>query len=294
MPRLPDDRLNVAVYFYPTVEDAKNGTESGGTGFWARHPFPDISERELLCIVTNKHVAQTCNAVRLNRNDGALPDCIEIEARDVFPHRGNHDVAIIFVPIDAQQTTYNAVPSKLFITKEIIAEFDIGIGDDTYLIGRFVGHEGRVHNEPTARFGNVSAMNRPMFNAEMHIEEDSFAVETRSKPGYSGSPVFVRGSRQIGITQFKDFPQTKGFEYLLGVLWGQIAEKRPLRDKDGVAIPGPHVTEASGLSGVVPAWHLLSLFEQDEVRTRIDEIQDDVKKQLTSTPSSNSASGPAS
>jgi hypothetical protein len=62
--------------------------------------------------------------------------------------------------------------------------------------------------------------------------------------------------------------------HLLGVNWGQIYEKRPLRDKDGKEIEGPHVTEASGMNGVVPAWHILSLLEQDDVRGAIKKIEE--------------------
>lgn len=299
MPRLPDDRLNTAVYFYPTLKEAKNGAQSGGTGFWLSHPLPGFGDQELLCIVTNKHVAQTCNAVRLNRNDGKPPDCMKIEPENIYPHSGPHDLAIVLVPIDAAQTKFNGVPSRICITEANVKDHCVGIGDDVYLIGRFIGHEGKVHNEPTARFGNISATNRPMHNLEAGISEDSFAVETRSKPGYSGSGVFVYGTRATDVFKTGRAPNKVNFEFLLGVLWGQITEKRPLKDVDGKVVNGPHVTEASGLSAVVPAWYILELLEQSDLKERITVVAKELRKSLAKLKagvepmSANSASSPA-
>ncbi|MBS0240351.1 MAG: trypsin-like peptidase domain-containing protein [Proteobacteria bacterium] len=292
MPRLPDDRLDVAVYFYDTLRDAEEGTESGGTGFWISFPFPEITDRELLCIVTNKHVIEKCHAVRLNRKDAGPPDCITIEPSDVFLHSGPHDLALVFVSMDAAQTRYNAIPTRIFLSRETAREYAIGIGDDVYIVGRFIGHEGEVHNEPTVRFGNISASNRQMRNAETGLDEDSFAVETRSKPGYSGSPVVTYGIPATAIFRSPRSAEKRSFEYLLGVLWGQIHEKRPLIGADGKEVGTLHITEASGLSGVVPAWHILSLLDQADVKKNILSIQQQVRAAKGASPSANTPSGP--
>lgn len=274
VPRIPDDRLDSAVYFYPTVKEARKGVQSGGTGFVFAYPFKTIPNTGVLCVITNKHVLSKAPVVRLNRIDGKPPDCIHIEDKDWFPHAGPHDLAVAIHVMDNTIHKYNAIPARICLTKALADEYKIGIGDDAYMIGRFIGHEGKVHNEPTARFGHISASTRPMFNTETGMEEDSFAVEMKSKPGYSGSPTIVYGSI-FNRVFLNTRPNDKlSFEFLLGVLWGQVAEKRPLRDKQGKEIDGPHVTEFTGLSGVVPAWHLIDLMEQKNVQEAIAPIEE--------------------
>lgn len=273
LPRIPDNRLDIAVYFYPDIGSAKDGDDAGGCGFWFSHPFPSLPNRHALCVVTNRHVIEKCRAVRLNRIDGKPAERIDIEPENVFPHNGQHDLAIAFIGLDPSLHQFNHVPSELCLTMAKADGYKIGIGDDVYMIGRFIGHDGRVHNEPTARFGHISAGNRPMVNVDAGFEEDSYAVEMKSKRGYSGAAVMVYATPHTRIFKHPRPDDKQSFEFLLGILWGQISEKRPLRDADGKEIRGPYVTEFSGLSGVVPAWHLLHLMQQPEVQDYMKELE---------------------
>lgn len=273
MPRIPDQMIHAAVYLYPSIEAAKAGHDSGGTGFVLIHPHKNNPARGSLCIVTNKHVIQRAPVPRLNRKDGGRPDCLPIEPHDWFPHRGPHDVAILVGVLNQDIHKYTQTPTSQLVSREMAAEYKIGVGDDVYMIGRFIGHDGVVHNEPTARFGNISAAARKMKNYEAGYDEESFAVEMKSKPGYSGSPTFVYSSvfNQV-FSKVRDSDHS-AFHLLLGINWGHIHEKRPLLDEYGKQVPGRFVTEASGMNGVVPAWHILELLQQDEVAKALSEVE---------------------
>ena len=101
-------------------------------------------------------------------------------------HPSGDDLAVCLISFDWQSMRFNFVPRSLLLDKETCTRFNFGSGDETFVIGRFINHEGKQQNLPTARFGCI---------AQMPIEpvdgQESFLVETRSIGGYSGSPVFV-------------------------------------------------------------------------------------------------------
>jgi hypothetical protein len=165
------------------------------------------------------------------------------------------------------------IPFHYCLTREKAKEYKIGVGDDAYMIGRFIGHDGKVHNEPTARFGNVSADVRPMRNTRTDQDEESYGVEMHSRPGCSGSPMLVYSS---AFNQFYNRirpPEKLWFEFLLGVNWGQVVEKISIRDNSKEKELQSHAPILSGMNGVVPSWHLLDLMEQRDVQDAIAKIE---------------------
>jgi hypothetical protein len=88
--------------------------------------------------------------------------------------------------------------------------------------------------------------------------QESFFVETRAIPGYSGSPVWV----YIPPTSMRIKPfDTKGKAlgpWILGVDWSHINDYMPARDRSGNPLPFEIVAN-TGVMGVVPAWKLHEL-----------------------------------
>ncbi len=77
------------------------------------------------------------------------------------------------------------------VTPKLIQDYDLGIGDDVYTVGRFVNHDGKQRNNPVVRFGNIAQMPiEPIKQDDGHLQ-DSYLVECKSVAGYSGSPVFA-------------------------------------------------------------------------------------------------------
>jgi len=287
MSRIPDDNLEAIVYLYPTIEAAKQGLKIGGSGFivgMRSIRFPDLM---FTYIVTNRHVVKEkhCLVVRMNNPNGST---IEYESNiDVWQeHPDGHDLIVAslgYISPDVAQ--YKAIDTTYFVTPELIADYDIGIGDEVAMIGRFIGHDGKQKNMPSARFGNISMM--PMNHSVGSLQE-SFAVEMRSVSGFSGSPVFVK------INTYEPRPDSRklqhidlgnwGFQYyFLGVDWGHIHGFDPVYIKRGDELFSPPdnlvVKANTYLSGVVPAWKLMEILQMDKYRLSREAEEDKIAEQ---------------
>lgn len=272
VPRIDDVFLDCVVYLYPSHADAENGAAIGGTGFVIGIPAKSIPNSHFLFVVTNRHVidAGSC-IVRLNLKSGGT------DILDVFgnwePHHAGDDLA--FCPIGpGDEHKFGFVSSDTFLTKDYITQFEIGPGDDVFVVGRFISHEGRQRNLPSVRFGNIAQMPWEPIKRDDEFMQESFLVEARSIGGYSGSPVFVHippfalrprrghiGSRSYG-------------PFLLGVDWAHLNDWKPVCNRSGTPVGKPdwrdmQVGSNTGMMCVVPAWKITEFFARPEMVARI-------------------------
>jgi hypothetical protein len=266
MPRIPDQMLDCVFYLYPSLSAAEAGEQFGGCGFFLTFPFERAKQNHLYA-VTNRHVISGgSNTLRINAVDGR---CFSIDSdeRKWFNHPDGDDISVLLVdfPIAFEcRTVTFSVDS--FVTSEKTQEFDIGIGDDVFTVGRFVNHEGKQKNTPVVRFGNISQMPlEAIMQQDGHHLQESYLVEARSVGGYSGSPVFVY------IPSFATRPKTgkqvssaSYGPWLLGIVWGHLNDWKPVCDAQGRPLDRPHpesmqVGQNSGMMGVVPIWKLIEL-----------------------------------
>ena len=140
MPRIPPKVLNGVVYLYKTRADAEAGSNKGGTGFIVS--LPSVTpDRTFLFFVTNWHVAvqQGFPVIRVDKFDGP-PDVFEFDCSD-WRYLPEYDIAVI--PIRLEETHKFSVVSKLdFLSKEMKEQERIGPGDDVFMVGRFLDHQG--------------------------------------------------------------------------------------------------------------------------------------------------------
>jgi hypothetical protein len=66
----------------------------------------------------------------------------------------------------------------------------IGPGDDVFMVGRFIDHDGGNKNRPALRFGNISIDPTPIMQ-DNGVRVPAYCVDLHSRTGFSGSPVFV-------------------------------------------------------------------------------------------------------
>jgi hypothetical protein len=256
MPRILDAWTDIAVYIYKSLEDAQQGVRSGGSGFIVSVPFEVNKEWSHLYTVTNRHVVRGAvdPVIRINRKDGTT-ECIQTNGNQWEPHSDGDDVAIYPFKAVWEKVQINPVPISAFITRKIIFDEDVGIGDDTIMIGRFMSHDGTQQNSPSVRFGNIAMMSKEkIVCSETGIAQESFLVEIRSLPGYSGSAVILyslnamndMSMRRQGKERLPDdgklfsddreatmaFLNPKG-PYLLGIDWCHLHSKACLRDRTG-------------------------------------------------------------
>jgi hypothetical protein len=219
-----------------------------------------------LYAVTNRHVIREGNSpiVRLNTIEGKH-NALQASEGDWVHHPDGDDIAVLHLGLSGKAYNYRYIPIDLFLTRDLIADYAIGPGDDTFMVGRFVSHEGRQRNLPSVRFGNIAMMPwEPLKHPTRGIMQESFVIETRSISGYSGSPVFVhifpfmprpKSGKQIG----------KYWLRLLGIDWGHIPIEEVVKQKTSPDEPQREVPEGwwvnynAGMIAVVPAWKLTEL-----------------------------------
>lgn len=282
MPRIDDLLLKSVFYVYMSKEDASQGYPDSATGFL--FSIPAINDENLFFIygVTNKHVimqkGMDTPTLRINNLIGGF-DVIETKLDDWKFHSLGSDLAICSIEISNDYDCSFLNPEFL-LTNEFMEKYNVGVGDDVFMVGNFQSRSGRTKNIPTVRFGNIAQMPvEPMKNPHTLLEEESFIVEMRSACGYSGSPVILSIpwilSRKIRREQEEDnvpkwHEPEPDYYKLLGLDWGHLRIKERLVDKDGNSLPEEEsVWINSAMAGVVPSWKLTEmLYDEMEIENR--------------------------
>jgi hypothetical protein len=281
MPVIDPNALQCVFYIYPTLSTAKAGDRIGGTGFFVAREFELYSGRQQLYAVTNRHCVIESGGklvLRITKTDGAS-DYLETKAEDWTQHPDLCDVAVLPIDLPApEQYAYNFVSLvPFFLTPTTVSDRSIGPGDDIFMLGRFIGQDGKQRNLPTVRSGIVSRMNGEPIPDQYGINQDSFLVEMRSLSGYSGSPVFVQIAP--GLPRPPHFmtsrrPQSYSHFYhgpwLLGIDWCHISNLAPIMKLNDqgrrVAVEPKQWADANtGMAGVIPAWRIQEIIELPEL-----------------------------
>jgi hypothetical protein len=291
MPRIHDYILNCVVYQYRSEDEAIECERVGGSGFLVNVPLPSFPDRTIHFVVTNAHVAEKAPVSRLNGINEQLA-IAKYSIDDWIMHPDGDDVAIapLYLP---PGNKFSSIPRSLFLSKATIAEFDIGIGDDIFVAGRFINHEGIQRNSPSLRFGNIAQMpGDKIMQGERDFEQESFLVEAKSIGGYSGSPVFVH-MLPFSSRPKPDNPQemlivpSPGIgPWLLGVDWGHITSNDYVLMGGGIRhTMDLYVRSNTGMMGVVPAWKLDEIFNTERVKKLIHKAEEGHRKSLAGSTS---------
>lgn len=258
-----------------------------------RNTFDSTNGFWWLYAVSNAHVVhrQGASVIRANAKEGGIK-IIETDPTEWIEHPNGHDIAILSV--DGKDVTpdmeHVPVAPGMFVTQHDVRIELLGVGDEIYMIGRFVNHEGRVRNTPSARFGNISMLpDEPIYVDEATHPQESFAVELRSSCGYSGSPVFV----QAPIPR-NHRPSALAPDALLGVHWGNIiepweVETRIVRTRQAALAANERevdfVHANTGMNGIVPAWRLMELLDMPKFKdVREQDEKAEVERRKRASP----------
>lgn len=278
MPRTNDMLVRVAVYLYPSEQGAANATEAGGTGFIVRRPGKVVPWHDY--VITNRHnIESEARFVRVNTHQKTEP--IDIFEGD-WACSTTDDIAVCELPQHRMHYDYQPIPIEYLITKETARELSIGLGDDLFMVGRFINHDGKERNIPVLRFGTIAMMPIEPLVVDDQPQE-SFLIEVRTMPGFSGSPVFVHMPAEARTKDPKFRPNVKDralleqFGYLekcLGIEWCRLR---------GETVKTPMLNNATydiqlntGMSGCIPAWKIVEFLETNE-KLVMKREQDDKK-----------------
>jgi hypothetical protein len=294
VPRIADHLLNSVAYLYPSEAEAEDGVKLGGSGFFVgiRLGLPGL---ELLCLVTNKHVVEKgSTTVRINTPDGRF-DVLPLDGAKWYHHADGDDIAVCPVGPNTAHHVIRSIPIDAFLTKKRIEQYDIGVGDDTFVVGRFISREGKQRNTPSVRFGAIAQMPDEPIELEEGVKQESYLIEVRSIPGYSGSPVFITIPPAPSLpfrinpkltdemkTQLPEVLKMIGYNpkrkdqfqlgpWLLGIDYCHIYDReRVFNSVTCEPIPTMHVRSNTGMMGVIPAWRLTDILEGPEVVAIVD------------------------
>ena len=277
MPKIPTIVLGCVVYLYQNRKNAESGSEYGGTGFLVSLPSEKDNRYYYVYAVTNYHViAKGATTIRVGTESGK-PDILEFSENDWKYVPGGGDVAVCSLRGHLREDYHKAtvIPLTSFATKNIIDQHRIGIGDDVFMVGRFIDHDGGPSNSPAVRFGNISVMPMPIEPMANGVK-DSYCIDLHSRSGFSGSPVFVYRTPGNDIEQsflMGASRITAGFLYFLGIHWGQFPEVWEIGGKEktdevalGLIGGGKYVKGFSGMTCVMPVEPILDALNIQSLR----------------------------
>jgi hypothetical protein len=266
MPRTNDTLLRVVVYLYPSEQGAVDAMKAGGTGFIVRLQT-DVTWYDYA--ITNRHNITEYDArfVRLNTHDRKKP--IEIFEGD-WECSTTDDIAACELPFHRAHYDYQPISVEHLITKETARDLSIGPGDDLFMAGRFINFDGKVRNTPVLRFGTIAMMPEEPIIVDGQPQE-SFLIEIRTIPGFSGSPVFIhmpaeaRAKDRRFSPNAKDKALLKQYGYLekcLGIEWCRVKGETVATPMFNGSTFDIQVT--TGMSGCIPAWKILEFLQINE------------------------------
>jgi hypothetical protein len=275
-----------------------------GTGFIVSQPIEFDSGYQ--SVVTARHVIEGIKSkivhMRVNDRQGEAvvvplpkegwfchPDP-KIDAA-VFPCILNRDqYDILHIPIGPYSDA--RIPNNA-LTEEAIKRHQVGIGDEVYIAGMFVGRLGEKQNIPILRIGTIAAMTGEAI-ATQYGYHDAYLVEVTSIDGLSGSPVCVHllpdrltapGGFVIADPRFRGSPDPGGY-FLMGMVLGY---NEVLNPTDNILIPGRHVKTDrrrrkvlapmnTGIAVVVPISKIIETLDQPIIKQkRADAMKEAIK-----------------
>lgn len=281
--------LDATIFLYPSYDDAERGAEFGGSGVIVGVPLKTQPKLLVRYAITNWHVACRSGAsvIRLNLPEGKV-HIVEKDPSEWIFIPGKQDLAatILILPPEIQPFS---VPTRMFIGSD--NNSDAHVGDDIFMVGRFIDFDGHETNRPATRFGAISMMDAPIKQPTGFCGR-SVIVDMHSRTGFSGSPVYVYRPGNATVITGANFSRT-GMKLdgpipshrkwgignnvqvrLLGLLWGQFPElweinavdKSP-RQEASLITEGAFVRGFSGMSCVIPAEQILELLDHKDLKS---------------------------
>lgn len=295
MPKIPEELLDAVFYLYQTEIYAQANTNTGGTGFLVGLPS-SVAGYTHIYGVSNWHVAISggFSVIRLNRRDGGI-DVIDLDPSQWVKHPHGYDIAACSLSVDIDQHQITAVMSQAFGTRAMIETWGVGPGENVFMVGRFIDHDGGPANNPSLRFGHISAMPSPI-DQPTRVMGESYCIDLHSRSGFSGSPVFVYRTPGTNFASDKVDIHER-FLYLLGIHWGQFPEYWEIttkKDKEkaadaGLITEGQYIKGVSGMTCVCPAWQILELLDVEEfVNERAMDDQKLLNQEIENGPNAES------
>ena len=260
----------------------------GATGFFVARESRTLAGSYHVYAVSNCHAIGDYPCIRVNwgENEVRLFECdptewIWSETDDLAAV----DVTDLIMSTDGRPAAGSGlswISEYNFVTRDFSFHHDVGIGDQTVMLGLFTNHAGGSRNVPVGRFGNLAALpddSTPVrLGPNDRLARPAYLNDMRSRSGFSGSPVWVLRTPYDDMNELeftgssKLFHSRSSFFRLLGVHRGQFREQTTVRLlEDGRALQsGDDIEIASSMTVVIPSSEIVallnkSMFEQQRI-----------------------------
>jgi hypothetical protein len=198
--RVPDQFLKCVAFIAEVVHEDSTGQtlDHQATGFIATVPSA-VRGTSYPFFITARHSAKALvdRNIRIvinNRNGGV--SSLEVMGGSWYPHPDESVDAVAIPCILSSSLDVVSVNTGSFLTKDLIREKKIGVGDEVFTVGLFSPAIGEKRNTPIVRYGNIAMIPEEPIQVESRFSE-VYLIEARSLGGLSGSPVFVRQTLAI-------------------------------------------------------------------------------------------------
>lgn len=281
MPKIPFEFLDAVAYLYESEEQARSGSKYGGSGFFISYPSTHKPHRHYY-FATNYHVIDTKDALtwlRVNLHPvGSGVEVFKFDIADWQTDPGMGDLAIMELDMPVGGFRFHSFRAEQLVQRDNWGSI-LGVGEDVFMIGRFIDNDGGHTNHPAARFGHVSIGPAPMRDLpNSHKSPDHFCLDMNSRSGFSGSPVITYRTHGTDLSLHNSawpFPWHPPLLSVIGIHCSQFPEI--LTTADGTEIAGK-----SGMTVALASWHILDLLQCDRFAKRRSEL--DAKWKMKNLP----------
>jgi hypothetical protein len=277
--RINEDVLHCVAFVGCNLGQGEQGIKHnlGGTGFFIALPAEGRANSFFQFFVTARHVAERIPPekliLRVNKKEGGAGAILGNHATRWWMHPTDHSADVAVAPLSpSKEFDIRSLTPVHFVTKELIDQKRVAVGDEVTVVGMFARHAGRKINETIVRTGTVAML--PTETVPTKIGEiDAYLVEVRSIGGLSGSPVFVRETLELPYPlapgQFTLHGQSQ--LRLLGLVHGHWDLPADPYEDDSLD-PERKVAANMGISIVVPARKILETIDQPDLKAERDAV----------------------
>jgi Trypsin-like peptidase domain len=261
--RIMADYVESLVFLYPTAEAARANEDSGGSGFLLGVEYAKQPEHGHVYVITNAHVSDNSQIVRLLDQDGQ-PQILDLSEKRWLA-APEDDVALCSLSRSAPFSGLSMVRASSMLTEGELEDDTATYrsdhphyGDEVFMASRLISDRLRDGSVPTVRFGTLASSQPAAVDHDRGYYQDSFLVEMRSIPGHSGSPVFLHyNDATLHIRQgFRTGPVPLDIR-LLGIDWGHLPPGKSAGQPSGAQAWN------AGIACVVPSWKIAELLADE-------------------------------
>jgi hypothetical protein len=282
VPYLPQGTENGAIFLYKSKDAAERHVGGGGSGFLVGVESEANPSALHLYAVSNEHVSTGYPVIRLTNVAGET-EIIDGVDTDWVEHPAGDDIAVRPLGVERKPTGPVATSGHFYFGAERLLtrddlRFGVGpvLGNDCFMIGRYISHNDEQLDRGVIRFGNLSMLPEHIRQKERSFDQESLLVDMRSVPGFSGSVVVIYFTEPGTISALEmtggghppgtPLRELISKHWVLGIDWGHLLVSQKIWE-DGVS---KRVKAESSMAAVVPAWKLTELLTEvgDVVKPR--------------------------